>query len=278
MSLSEPERFEVHVDVTSAADRAPPLLSQRTGLTVGQIKSAMTKGAVWITRSGHVQRLRRAGRALHAGDQLHLYYDANVLAQEPPEPALVADKGDYSVWHKPYGLRSQGSKWGDHCTLVRWAEQRLTPQRNAFTVHRLDRAASGLMLVAHSKRCAATLSALFAERRIDKQYRAVVVGAFVPDALPLRIDAPLDGKPAASVVIAAHVHTDKQCTDVELRIETGRKHQVRRHLAALGYPIAGDRLYGQSSEDDIDLQLTAYRLAFTCPMNDALVVFELPCA
>ncbi|NOR36869.1 MAG: RNA pseudouridine synthase, partial [Woeseiaceae bacterium] len=126
----------------------------------------MTHGAVWVTRGSNTQRLRRAKRALRVDDEIHLYYNAEILAEVPAEPTLVADVDGYSVWNKPYGLRSQGSKWGDHCTVARWAERNLQPERPAFTVHRLDRAANGLILVAHSKKIAAALSELFRERKV----------------------------------------------------------------------------------------------------------------
>jgi len=149
------DHIESHVTVDSPDDSPIDLLQQASGLSRQRIKFAMTQGAVWVTRGRNTQRLRRAKRALREGDELHLYYDATILAEIPAEPALLADVGGYSVWRKPYGLRSQGSKWGDHCTVVRWAERHLQPERPAFTVHRLDRAANGLMLVAHSKSMAA---------------------------------------------------------------------------------------------------------------------------
>ena len=235
----------------------------------------MTQGAVWLTRDGHTQRLRRAKRKLRAGDELHLYYDEDVLAETPPEPILVADVGEYSVWNKPYGLRSQGSKWGDHCTVVRWAERNLSPERPAFTVHRLDRAANGLILVAHSKSMAAALSQVFRSRKVEKRYLALVAGDMsdIPD--PLRVDKPIDDKSAVSEVQFLELSDDKTQSLVEVRIETGRKHQVRRHLADLGHPVVGDRLYGSGEDDDVDLQLTAFLLAFRCPVSGKKVEYRL---
>ncbi len=235
----------------------------------------MTQGAVWLTRDGHTQRLRRAKRKLRAGDELHLYYDEDVLAETPPEPILVADVGEYSVWNKPYGLRSQGSKWGDHCTVVRWAERNLSPERPAFTVHRLDRAANGLILVAHSKSMAAALSQVFRSRKVEKRYLALVAGDMsdIPD--PLRVDKPIDDKSAVSEVQFLELSDDKTQSLVEVRIETGRKHQIRRHLADLGHPVIGDRLYGSGEDDDVDLQLTAFLLAFRCPVSGRKVEYRL---
>jgi tRNA pseudouridine32 synthase/23S rRNA pseudouridine746 synthase len=255
---------------------AVDLLQQATGLPKQRIKLAMTHGAVWITRGRNTRRLRRAKRVLRVGDEVHLYYDANILAEIPPEPTLIADLGGYSVWHKPCGLRSQGSKWGDHCTVVRWAERHLEPERTAFTVHRLDRAANGLILVAHSKTIAAALSALFRDRAVEKRYRALVAGDFSGQPGPLRVEQPLDGKEAISEIALLEVIDQGSRSLVDVSIETGRKHQVRRHLAGLGHPVIGDRMYGAGEEDGVDLQLTACLLAFHCPVNDERVEYRLP--
>ena len=280
--MSDPENYspadhiEAHVLIESPEDSSVDLLHQSTGLSKQRIKLAMTQGAVWITRGRNTQRLRRAKRALRVGDEIHLYYDAKILAEIPPEPALIADVGGYSVWNKPCGLRSQGSKWGDHCTLARWAERHLQPERSAFTVHRLDRAANGLMLVAHSKRIAAALSALFQKREVEKRYRALVAGDFSGQPNPMRVERQINDKVAISEISLLQIIDDGGRSLVDVRIETGRKHQVRRHLAELGYPVIGDRLYGAGAEDGVDLQLTAYLLAFHCPVNDERVQYRLP--
>jgi tRNA pseudouridine32 synthase/23S rRNA pseudouridine746 synthase len=265
--------FQAHVTIESGGDNAVSLLQEATGLTKQRIKLAMSNGAVWLTRGNNAQRLRRAKRILRAGDELHLYYDEGIMAEVPPEPTLIADKGVYSVWNKPYGLRSQGSKWGDHCTVARWAERNLQPERPALTVHRLDRAANGLMLLAHTKTVAAALSRLFHERKVEKRYQALVAGNFSLESSPVRVTERIDGKEAISEFSLLETSDDKQRSLIEVRIETGRKHQVRRHLAGLGYPIVGDRLYGSGEADGVDLQLTAYLLAFECPASGEQVEY-----
>jgi tRNA pseudouridine32 synthase/23S rRNA pseudouridine746 synthase len=186
---------EYHIEVEVSGALAVDLLSKSSGLSRQAIKQAMKKGAVWLTRERATQRIRRADRTLKQGDKLHLYWDETVLQQQTVDATLIADEQAFSIWHKPYGMLSQGSKWGDHCTLNRWVEQHLKPQRPAFIVHRLDRAASGLMIIAHSRKTAASFTGLFQQHAIDKRYRAIVHGAF-PDHL--RLANPIDGKPALS--------------------------------------------------------------------------------
>jgi tRNA pseudouridine32 synthase/23S rRNA pseudouridine746 synthase len=267
-------RLTANVTITSPDESPVALLHASTGLSKQRIKFAMTQGAVWLSRGRNTQRMRRAKRSLKAGDEIHLYYDTDILDELPAEPILVADVGGYSVWQKPYGLRSQGSKWGDHCTVSRWAERNLTPERSAFIVHRLDRAANGLILVAHSRSIAAALSKLFKERQVEKRYQVLVQGDFSQQANPLRVESSLDGKNSISEFSLCELKDG--CSVLDVRIETGRKHQIRRHLAELGHPIVGDRLYGSGEEDGVDLQLCAYLLAFHCPVNDAAIEYRLP--
>jgi tRNA pseudouridine32 synthase/23S rRNA pseudouridine746 synthase len=266
------ERFEKHIPVATEGILAINLLVQHTDLSRQQIKSVMQKGAVWLTKGKHTQRLRRAKKPLTLAHTLHIYFDPQVLAQQPPQATLIADMTRYSVWNKPSGMLSQGSKWSDHCTITRWAEQQLQPQRNAFLVHRLDRAASGLIMVAHQKQAAAALAALFENRHIDKRYRIWVEGCF--DQQPVTVNQPLDDRHAVSHFERERYDAKRDQSLVNVRIETGRKHQIRRHAASLGFPVVGDRLYG-SQNRDVDLQLTACYLAFVCPFTGEQKRFEL---
>ena len=257
---------EFHVDVTDPSIPASDLLKQVSGLSKQQIKQAMKKGAVWLSENdiSH-KRLRRADKTLTVGQQLHLYYDAGVLGLQVDSAVLIADEGDYSVWYKPYGMLSQGSKWGDHCTINRWVEQNHQPQRPAFIVNRLDRAAQGLMLIAHTKSAAAALSGLFEKRAISKQYTALVSGSFPTQ---LTLNTAVDEKHALSKASLLTYASETKQSLVSVEIETGRKHQIRKHLSGAGFPIIGDRLYGPDVDDSsVNLCLVSTYLAFNCPIT-----------
>ncbi|MCK4742738.1 MAG: RNA pseudouridine synthase [Sulfuriflexus sp.] len=273
MNIDKP--FEEHIEISEADLTAADVLSNVTSLSKQAVKQAMNKGAIWLTRGKHTQRLRRASRKLNIDDTLHLYYNPEILATEPPAAHLIADEGDYSVWYKPCGLLSQGSKWGDHCTIARWASQHLQPERPAFIVHRLDRAATGLILVAHSKKATVALTKLFQQRDITKQYQAIVQGQFPASPEVLTLNSPIEDRPAVSHVSLIEYSTQRDCSLVNVDIETGRKHQIRRHLSEAGYPILGDRLYGNEKTPSTDLQLTAVSLSFTCPLSNKLRSYVL---
>lgn len=245
---------------------AVDLLSVQSGLSKQKIKQAMQKGAVWLSRGKQTRHLRRAKKALQTGETLHLYYNESVLSELPPGPLLIADEGDYSIWYKPYGLRSQGTKWADHCAINRWLELHLSPQRPAFIVHRLDRAATGLIIIAHSKAMAQAFSKMFRDHGITKRYRVVVHGEFPSLDTPTCFDSELDGKPSLSYAMRIAYSSESDRSLLEVDIETGRKHQIRRHLAAAGYPVVGDRMYGQEGDEE-DLQLSAVELIFNCPVT-----------
>jgi tRNA pseudouridine32 synthase/23S rRNA pseudouridine746 synthase len=269
------EKFEKHIPVEKDY-LAIELLAEHCSLSKSRLKDAMTKGAVWLSSqysTNRASRVRRAKRKVTQGETLHIYFDSKVLDAEITEPSLIDDCLHYSVWNKPSGVLSQGSKWGDHCTVTRWAEQHLTSQRNAFLVHRLDRAASGLILIAHSKQAAAALSNLFATRQIKKTYHAVVEGIWSEQS-PLLIDQELEGKTATSRVSLLSTNDSDQTSLVSINIDTGRKHQIRRHLELCGHPIVGDRIYNDSQHHS-DLKLTSVFLSFICPIEQTQKEFQI---
>ena len=252
--MKDAETFSILIDAPQTAVDA---LLSITELSRAKIKDAMQKGAVWVQRGQKTKRLRRQDRLLQSQDTLFLYYNPKVLAQICPAAILLADEGEFSVWYKPSGMLSQGSRWSDHCTINRYVEGHISPARTAFIVNRLDRAAQGLMLIAHSTAMARFLSSLFAYHKIYKAYIAKVTG-HIQSSITCNLN--VADKPALSHIQPLANNAKHSLVSVE--IETGRKHQIRCHLASLGFPIVGDRLYHPGPYEE-DLALACNELAWT---------------
>jgi len=267
--------FEKHILVDKRNNNPIDLISVECSFSKQKVKQLLLKGCVWISRNNKTVRIRRNTKLLSNGDQLHLYYNERILTQFPIPATLIRDEEEYSIWYKPYGMYSQGSKWGDHCTLYRWAEQHLSPQRPSFIVHRLDRAANGLMILAHSKSMAAKFAQMFQQRTIHKSYEAVVHGQFLSGVKPIKISSEVQHKSAISYFSLIRYDSKHDRSHLNITIETGRKHQIRIHLSELGYPIVGDRLYGIGDEKE-DLQLCSKILKFNCPLDGFSKEFILP--
>jgi len=265
------EIVEKHITVTEEGLTAIDCLTEQLSFSRQQLKQIMQNGALWLesareSKYASIVRLRRARKILRPGDQLHLYYNSSIQSAVIPAAELIADEGGYSIWNKPSGMLCQGSKWGDHCTIYRWAEKNLRPERPAFIVHRLDRAARGLIILAHKKKTAAAFSALFEARKIDKVYSLTAEGIMDNIQLPCRISHQLDGKPAISDILSIQNNLRENTCDIQIKIETGRKHQIRRQMADMGHPIVGDRLYGAKNIAQ-DLVLISQSQSFDCPLT-----------
>src|SRR4051812_36400033 len=155
-------------------------------------------------------------------------------------------------------------------------------------VHRLDRDTSGLMVAARSEESHRRLQALVRRRELERHYLALVVGR--PRSRSGRIEAPIGrdrrepmrhsldtDTPREAITHFALVELLPRHALLDVRLETGRTHQIRVHLAAVDLPVAGDPLYGRPHELDLDRQfLHAARLAFTHPFTGKPVVVESP--
>lgn len=255
---------------------AVDLIADASCLSRTRIKDAMQKGAFWRTSgNGKSMRLRKAKTLLHPGERISFYYDESLLAVIPPEAKLIEDRGQYSVWDKPAGMLSQGTRYGDHCSLLRQVGQYFDPPREVFLIHRLDREASGLMILAHSKNTASRFSKLWHEGKVEKIYHILVCGNLLRDRPQGIIDTPLDGKTAYTYYHAVSYIPEKNATSVEAVIKTGRLHQIRRHFDSIGFPVMGDPRYGKGNKNTDGLKLQAQELRFECPLSGRFESFSL---
>lgn len=188
------------------------------------------------------------------------------------------------VVDKPAGMLSvPGLRDGLHDNLTTHLQGMFSDAR---VVHRLDQATSGLMLFARGALMQRLLSMAFEARQVEKQYVAVAMGQPTGESgaidLPLIADWPnrprqkvdlLNGKPALTHwQVLARGTCGSNTTRLALQPITGRTHQLRVHLQAIGHPIVGDALYAPESQGQTRLLLHATRMAFMHPL------LQQPCA
>lgn len=200
---------------------------------------------------------------------------------------LYQDKDVVAV-HKPSGLLTNPGR-GEHladCLLSR-VQQRFP---TALLVHRLDTATSGVVIFALRKKAESALKQQFASRQTDKIYLARVAGKLTQDqgiidfplaadlAAPPRNKVDPQGKTAWTAYQMLQHHTDDNSTTLALWPKTGRAHQLRVHLDAIGHPILGDALYGEPQHlaGAPRLLLHAYQLGFLQPYSQQPVVVTAP--
>ena len=227
--------------------------------------------------------------------------EAAVALQLPDGVVCVHADSALLVLAKPAGLLCVPGRGPDKQDCLSARAQQQWP--DALVVHRLDMATSGLVLMARSAAVQRTLSQAFAEREIEKRYQAIVQGCMAlpaptPDAgsptdgwgdielpisadwerRPLRVVDVQHGKPSHTRWRVLRTDAAAQTTRVELAPVTGRTHQLRVHLAAVGHAILGDALYADAAVQARAprLLLHATRLAFAHPLSGKWVQFALP--
>lgn len=193
---------------------------------------------------------------------------SEVIYTPPPDEGLDLIHVDEAliVVNKPEGLLSVPGRGEDRQDCMVHRVQQRFPE--ALTVHRLDMATSGLLVFARGEAMQRALSVLFQDRQVDKRYVAVVKGLLAQDQgevnLPLIADWPNRprqmvcferGKPSQTLYEVLVRDPLKDETRVALTPVTGRSHQLRVHMLALGHPMLGDPFYG-----DADSQARAPRL------------------
>jgi len=198
------------------------------------------------------------------------------------EHLLVVDKGPGVVVHPARGHREDTL-----AQLLAGSVAGGDPER-AGIVHRLDRDTSGLLVVSRSERVHALLQSALARREIEREYLALVQGR--PPARTGTIEAPIgrDARMRTRMSVGGahareartHFELDRALAEhslLRLRLETGRTHQIRVHLQAIGHPVAGDPDYGQAGMLGLERQfLHATRLAFEHPLGGERVEVRSP--
>lgn len=203
---------------------------------------------------------------------------------------VVFEDESLIVVEKPAGLLTMATETERSRTVyavLRESTNRKRPPEKIFIVHRLDREASGLLVFAKTIEAKARLQDQFKDHSAGRRYIAVVEGRVTPDTFTIRSYLTENSafrvystrQSAAGKLAITHVHVVKgspKATLVEVRLETGRKHQIRVHLAERGHPIVGDKAYGSRSNPIRRLALHAAHLDFRHPLTGRAMHFESP--
>jgi 23S rRNA pseudouridine1911/1915/1917 synthase len=216
------------------------------------------------------------------------------LAPEAIPLTIIYQDGDIIVLDKPAGLTVHPAPGHPSGTLVN-ALLAACPDLQGIAgtlrpgiVHRLDKDTSGLMVVAKNDRAQRALQRQLKEREVRKTYLALVKG--VPAPREGTIEAPIgrhpknrkkmavvaDGREATTRYRVREEIAGGQYSLLEVEPVTGRTHQIRVHLAAIGHPVVGDATYGRLSQAVGRQFLHAHKLAFAMPLGGRTVEFESP--
>jgi len=278
-------------------DRVDRALSFLTGWPRAAVQALIDDGAVLVDG-----RIVAKSHRLHEGSTLEVSAEPELAAQARPEPdpSVVVDErfadDDVVVVSKPAGLVVHPGAGNATGTLVNGLLARFPgieavgdPMRPGI-VHRLDRDTSGLLAVARSTAAYEALVEQLATRTVERVYAVLVWGRL--SSRRGLIDAPIArsgarrtrmavrdaGKAARTEYTVVEEFELPRCSLLECRLETGRTHQIRVHLAAIGHPVVGDGTYG-GSRDQIPLPrpfLHAATLGFDHPVTGERLRFEEP--
>jgi 23S rRNA pseudouridine1911/1915/1917 synthase len=271
------------VDPTEAGERLDRLAARRLETSRSIIQRIIQEGLLFVDGEAAVPSYRVRG-----GERVEARIPGEGLAPEEI-PILVVFEDDFLVVvDKPAGLvvhPGAGNPSGTlaNALLGRGIAGGEDPVRPGI-VHRLDRDTSGLMVVAKGEQAYSKLVEMMAGRRVRRGYRAVVVGEGLPETGT--VDSPVGRDPDNPTLMTAgvgrpavtHFEVLREVAAhsmLGVRLETGRTHQIRVHLAAIGHPVYADPLYG-TPVSGRRLWLHAENLAFVHPLTGEDLRFESP--
>jgi 23S rRNA pseudouridine1911/1915/1917 synthase len=282
--MTDPRRVAVPEGLDG--ERLDAALARMFGLSRATAAELVTSGNVLVAG-----RTAAKSERVPAGEWLEVTLPPPP-AVAPPEPVpglvILAEDDDIIVVDKPAGVAAHPTPgWSgptvlDGLLATGHAIASSGAAERQGIVHRLDAGTSGLMVVAKSEPAYSALKRAFREREVDKRYHALVQGH--PDPLRGTVDAPIGRHPAGdgrfavitggrpSVTHYDTIEAFRAASLIEVKLETGRTHQIRVHMAALRHPCVADRLYGADPvlADRLGLSrqwLHAVRLGFAHPAD-----------
>jgi 23S rRNA pseudouridine1911/1915/1917 synthase len=271
------------VDPGEAGERLDRLAARRLDLSRTTVQRIIRTGLLWIDGEETVP-----SRKVSGGERVEARVpEEGISPEEIPVPILFEDE-HLLIIDKPAGLVVHPGAGNPSGTLVNALLERgiaggEDPSRPGV-VHRLDRDTSGLMVLAKGEPAYSQLLSQMSERRVRRVYRAVLAGEGLPETGT--VDSPVGRDPQNPTLMAAGVgrpavtHFEvlaEAAGHAMLRVwlQTGRTHQIRVHLSAIGHPVYADPLYGRAVRGR-RLWLHAERLAFQHPVSGEEIELDSP--
>ena len=267
-----------------AGERLDKLVARHLGVSRSVARRMIEEGFI---RIGGLEEVAPA-RKVRGGERVEARIVEEGLAPEDIPVPVVFEDEHLLVVDKPAGLVVHPGAGNRSGTLVNALLDKgiaggEDPERPGV-VHRLDRDTSGLMVLAKGEEAYSRLVAALSARRVGRVYRAIVVGEGLPATGT--IDSPVGRDPANPTLMAAGagrpavthfevMHQAAGYTMLRVRLGTGRTHQIRVHLKAIGHPVYADPLYGEAVPGR-RLWLHAERLAFFHPVTGEALEFDSP--
>lgn len=212
-------------------------LADHLNLSKRAAKDLIDQRQVWVNR----QCIWMARHLLKQGDKVEAQLaSAQQSVQQVKNIRVLVETDNYIFIDKPYGMLTIGPESAEEIIRV----QRNEPELRC--VHRLDRDTSGCLLVARSQEAFDAAVSVFKTRRVKKVYEFLAVGRIEDSAST--ITTPIDGEPAKTTI--RRIAANDDATFGSARIETGRTHQIRIHLASVRHPVVGDRIHGLKTSRD----------------------------
>jgi tRNA pseudouridine32 synthase/23S rRNA pseudouridine746 synthase len=248
------------------------VLAKVTKFDMKTLDEAAVKGAVWVQKGkGKILRERKLARKLGPDETVTFFYDPKVLSLQSVEtPRCLFENSHYGIWYKASGVVPQGTQTGDHASLLRAIE--IIKNKEAYLVHRLDRETAGLMIFAYTADAAKRLGDLFQKNQIKKEYEAIVLGEMSMGEKGI-IDVALEDKKAVTHYEVLDSKNERAL--LRVIIDTGRLHQIRRHLLHINHPVMGDPKYGHGNKNREGLRLLAKSLSFKDPWTTKTETYVL---
>lgn len=288
------DQIEFHVTLDEAGDRLDSFLAENIDdISRAYLQKLISEGMILVG-----EKHPKANYRLKSGDHITVQIPEATPLEIKPEPMMldiIFEDSDVLVLNKPAGIvvhPAHGHYTGTlvngllaHCSDLSGINGKMRPG----IVHRIDKDTSGLLMIAKNDMAHQSLAAQLQAHTIERAYIALVQGLVAENGGI--VDAPIGRHESDRKKMAVTFHNAKEArtkytikkrfakhTLIECRLETGRTHQIRVHMAYIGHPLVGDPLYGQR-KNNLHFEgqaLHAYLLGFAHPRTGEVMTFKAP--